>query len=47
MVIFWWGTWGLLERYLLPNHQAVNYIVGIVIGLSLLYWNDRSFKEMA
>ncbi|CAN5129928.1 hypothetical protein BH11PAT4_BH11PAT4_1220 [soil metagenome] len=46
MIVYWWGVWGILEHFLLPNHQLLSYIIGISCGLSLLYLNDRTFKEL-
>jgi hypothetical protein len=46
MIVYWWGVWGILEHFLLPNHQLISYIIGICCGLSLLYLNDRTFKEL-
>lgn len=46
MIVYWWGVWGLLDRYILPDHQPGSYMIGILAGLSLLYLNDRTFREL-
>jgi hypothetical protein len=46
MIVYWWGVWGLLDRYILPDHQPGSYMIGITAGLTLLYLNDRTFREL-
>ena len=46
VVFVWRGVWNLMEIYLLPNHPVLSSVVGIVIGLLILYLPDEDLKEL-
>ncbi len=46
LVVLWRGVWGLLDLYLFPDDPLASYSVSAVLGLGLLYFNDRSLDEL-
>ena len=46
VIIIWRGIWNLLDEYLLPDNFLLSNIVGIVIGLLILYLPDKDIKEL-
>lgn len=46
IVIFWRGTWGMLDLYLFPGNPELSYSISIVIGLLILFFNDYSISEL-
>lgn len=47
IVTFWRGCWGLLDHYLLPENELLSYWLSLIIGLLVLYFNDKSFTEIS
>jgi len=45
-IFFWRGIWGLLDIYLFPSYPILSYIVSAFIGITILYLNDYSLKEL-
>ncbi|MFC1732885.1 hypothetical protein ACFL6I_21495 [candidate division KSB1 bacterium] len=46
VILIWRGVWNLLDEYLLPDHFLLSNIVGIVVGLLILYLPDKDIKEL-
>lgn len=47
VVLFWRGTWGLMDIYLFPDSKAAGYILSIVLGLCLLFLiNKHHLKDL-
>jgi hypothetical protein len=46
LIFFWRGIWILTEMYLFPNNHTLSAIICIVVGLFILYIDDRKFKEL-
>jgi hypothetical protein len=46
IVMFWYGTWGLTEKYLFPDHPLLSYVSAIAIGLLVLFADDLSISEI-
>lgn len=46
LVVLWRGVWGLLDLYLFPDDPLLSYLTSFVVGLALLYFNDRSLDEL-
>ncbi len=36
VILFWKGTWGLVDLYLFPSNATLRYVSAITIGLLLL-----------
>lgn len=47
VIFIWRGVWNLLDMYLLPGSPVASSVVGIVIGLILLYLPDGDIKELS
>ena len=46
ILLYWRGLWGLMDVYLFPNNELISYIVSIVVGLALLFFNDFRLREI-
>lgn len=46
VLMAWRGIWGLLDRYFFPDNSMLSYVLGIIIGLGILYLNDFKLKEL-
>jgi len=46
IVMLWRGVWGLLDTYLLPNNEVASYLVGALIALAILFFDDFHLKEL-
>ncbi len=46
IVAVWRGVWGLMDIYLLPNNPIWSFLVSIIVGLIILYFNDRKLNEL-
>lgn len=46
VILFWRGLWGLLDVYLFPEDPALSYIIGLIIGVIMLYFPDDDIKEL-
>jgi hypothetical protein len=44
-VLVWRGTWGLMDKYLFPNHLDLSLLLSIALGIGLVlvlrYLNKR------
>lgn len=47
VIFIWRGAWNLMDMYLFPETPVVSNIIGVVIGLMLLYLPDGDLKELA
>ncbi|MFA5792588.1 MAG: hypothetical protein WC897_01815 [Candidatus Gracilibacteria bacterium] len=46
IVMFWYGTWGLAEKYLFPENPTLSYCTAILVGLVVLFVDDMSISEI-
>ena len=46
VVMVWRGVWSLLDTFLFPNNHILSSIVGIIIGIIILLFDDRLLKEL-
>jgi hypothetical protein len=46
VVMVWRGIWGLMDIYLFPGQPTLSYGLSIVIGLVILYIDDKAFDEL-
>lgn len=46
IIMFWRGIWGLLDYYLLPDNPPLSFGISLVIGLVILYVDDRSLDSL-
>jgi len=46
VVFVWRGIWGITDLYLFPNNPTLSLIVSIMIGLVILYTNDKKIDEL-
>lgn len=41
VVLFWRGTWGLMDLYVFPGNELVSYIVSLIVGLVILTYTQN------
>ncbi len=46
IVLVWRGIWNLLDIYFLPNYPILSNLIGIFVGLLILYLPDKDLKEL-
>jgi hypothetical protein len=46
VILIWRGVWGVLDIYLFPNNPLVNYLVCIIIGFILIWFDDKKLDEL-
>ena len=46
VVLIWRGIWNLLDMYFLNNHPIWSNVIGIVLGVIVLYLPDRDIKDL-
>ncbi len=46
VVMFWWGAWGILDDYFLPENELARYLLAILIAFIVLYFDDFHLKEL-
>jgi len=46
VVFVWRGLWNLMDMYVLPDDPILGNVLGILIGISLLYMPDDDIKEL-
>ena len=46
IIMFWRGLWGLMDLYLFPGNLTLSYSVSAVVGLMIIYFNDRRLTEL-
>lgn len=47
VVAIWRGLWLLMDIYLFPSHPEISAIVGIVVGVVTLLFDDRLISEVS
>lgn len=46
VVLIWRGIWNLLDLYFLKGHPILSNVIGILIGVIILYLPDRDIKDL-
>jgi hypothetical protein len=47
LVVFWWGTWNLLDLYAPAlGGEGLPYLLGVVVALIFLYFGGFHLKEL-
>lgn len=46
VVFFWRGAWGLMDHFLFPDTPVLSYASSILLGLLILYVDDRKISEL-
>lgn len=47
VVLFWRGTWGILDLLIFPNNPVVSYLASFVLGIGILAATHKFVKELA
>lgn len=40
------GLWGILDKFLFPNHELISYIISITLGILILLFDDKDLDEL-
>ena len=46
VVLIWRGIWNLLDMFFMRNHPILSNVIGIMIGVIILYLPDRDIKDL-
>ena len=46
VILIWRGIWNLLDEYFLPDNFVASNVIGIIVGLLILYLPDKDIKEL-
>jgi hypothetical protein len=46
VILVWRGVWNLLDTYFFPDYPLLSNVLGILVGLILLYFPDEDLKEL-
>jgi len=46
VVLIWRGIWNLLDLYFLKGHPVLSNVIGIFVGVLILYLPDRDIKDL-
>lgn len=46
MIMVWCGIWGFLENYIFPDNAFLRYSSVFILGLLLLWLDDKSIDEL-
>jgi len=46
VVLIWRGIWNLLDMLFLRNHPILSNVIGILVGVAILYLPDRDIKDL-
>lgn len=44
IVSFWYGAWGFMDWYLLPENESLSYLISMLFGIFVLSYTG-SFLE--
>ena len=47
IVLFWRGTWNLIDEYLVPDNYILSNIISILIALSVIGVSDFLIKKLS
>jgi hypothetical protein len=47
VVMVWRGIWGLLDYYLFPNNPALSYGISTLLGLFIIFVDDKDLEELS
>lgn len=46
IILVWRGLWNLIDMYAFPNHPILSNVIGILVGLILLYLPDENLEKL-
>jgi len=46
VVLIWRGIWNLLDMFFFTNHPILSNLIGILIGVIVLYLPDKDIKDL-
>jgi hypothetical protein len=46
VILVWRGIWVLTDRYLFPDNPDVSAIISIILGIIILYVENKNLKEL-
>lgn len=45
VILIWRGIWGVLDKFLFPNNPLISYIICILFGFFLVWFDDKKLDE--
>jgi hypothetical protein len=46
IVTFWWGIWGILDTVFKLSNPFLNYGLGVLIAICVLFFDDFHLREL-
>ena len=46
VILIWRGIWALTDHYLFPNNPDLSAIVSIILGIIILYLENKNLKDL-
>lgn len=46
VILVWRGVWNLVDIYFLPEYPILSNVLGILLGVLIIYLPDRTLKEL-
>lgn len=46
VILIWRGIWGILDIYLFPNNPLISYLICIILGFALIWFDDKKLDEL-
>ena len=46
VVMVWRGVWNLCDSYLFPDNPILSDVISIVVGILILYLDDKKIDEL-
>lgn len=41
VILFWRGSWGLMDYYIVPNNPLVSNVISLTLGLAILVYTHH------
>ena len=46
VILVWRGVWTLADRYLIPESPDLSAIISIILGIIILYLENKNLKDL-
>jgi F0F1-type ATP synthase assembly protein I len=46
VVMIWRWVWWLLDKFLFPGYEVLSYLIGMLMGIFLLFVDDERLDEL-
>ncbi len=46
VILVWRGIWALTDRYLFPDNPDLSAIISIILGIIIIYIENKNLKDL-